>query len=143
MVAKLFDTIGRPELTTDPRFASNAGRVAHVEALDQIVGDWIAARSTAENLAAFDAAGVTVGPVATIADLIDHPLVVGRGILVDAPDPELGTMMMPAVPVRLSATPGTIRAPAPALGEHSRAVLTEAGLSPERIEALVAEGVVA
>ncbi len=143
MVAKLFDTIGRPELTADPRFASNAGRVAHVEELDQIVGDWIAARSTTDNLAAFDAAGVTVGPVATIADLIDHPLVVGRGILVDAPDPELGTMAMPAVPVRLSATPGTIRSPAPALGEHSRAVLVQAGLSEDRIAALLAAGVVA
>ncbi|MDX2102402.1 MAG: CoA transferase [Alphaproteobacteria bacterium] len=142
MVDKLFDTIGQPELKTDPRFATNAGRVHHVEALDALLQQWIGQRSTADNLARFDAAGVTVGPVCSIADLIDHPFITGRGVLVDVPDPELGTLPMPAVPVRLSATPGTIRRPAPALGQDTTSVLSEAGLSDTEIARLIADGVV-
>jgi crotonobetainyl-CoA:carnitine CoA-transferase CaiB-like acyl-CoA transferase len=55
------ETIGRPELKTDPRFIDNTARVAHRNELDEIIGAFIAQRSQAENLALFEAAGVTVG----------------------------------------------------------------------------------
>ncbi|HYZ33749.1 MAG TPA: CoA transferase, partial [Crenalkalicoccus sp.] len=69
MTEKLFRAIGRPELIADPRFADNAARVAHGEALDAIIGGFVAERSLAETLAHFDAAGVTIGPVMDAAAL--------------------------------------------------------------------------
>ncbi len=72
-----FDTIGRPELRDDPRFADNDARVENRDALDEIIGAFIAQRSQEENLNLFAEAGVTVGPLCSIADLINHPYVCG------------------------------------------------------------------
>ncbi|GAB4168306.1 MAG: CoA transferase [Thalassobaculales bacterium] len=142
MVERLFHTIGMPELIDDPRFRTNTDRVANIEALDEIVGGWIAARTQAENLAAFEAAGVTVGPICDIADLMDHPFIKERAIIVDVPDEEAGSLPMHGVTPRLSATPGSIRTPAPALGEHTAQYLGEIGLGAEAVAELRARGVV-
>ena len=93
-------------------------------------------------LAFFEAAGVTVGPVCDIADLVDHPFVTERGLLVDLPDDEMGTIPMHAVVPRLSATPGAIRRPAPGLGEHNAEVLGELGLGAEDLDRLAAAGLI-
>ncbi len=140
MTERLLDAIGRGELIDDPRFRTNADRVANVAALDEVIGGWIGARSMDENLAFFEAAGVTVGPVCDIADLVDHPLITERGLLVDLPDAEMGTIPMHSVVPRLSATPGAIRRPAPALGEHTREVLGELGLDDADLDRLAAAG---
>ena len=83
MAEKIFHAIGRAELVDDPRFRTNDERLTHRDALDEIIGEFIARRSRAENLSLFEAAGVTVGPVHSVAELIDHPYVVGREVLVD------------------------------------------------------------
>src|SRR5205814_1977746 len=92
MAMRILDTIGRPELKADARFATNDARVANRDELDAIVGGFIGGRSTAENLALFEKAGVTVGPVCSMADLLDHPYTKGREVIVDTPDPDLGTL---------------------------------------------------
>ena len=66
-----------------------------------------------------------------------------RGVIVEAPDEEAGSVLMHNVIPRLSETPGRLRHPAPALGQHTREVLREIGYSDDRIAALAAEGVVA
>ena len=125
MAMRLFETIGRPELKDDARFATNDGRVANREALDELIGAFIGARSTEENLALFEAAGVTVGPVCSVADLLDHPYTRGRGVIVEVEDRDVGSLPMHAVVPRLSASPGGFRRPAPAVGEHTAQILEE------------------
>ena len=125
MAMRLFETIGRPELKDDARFATNDGRVANREALDELIGAFIGARSTEENLALFEAAGVTVGPVCSVADLLDHPYTRGRGVIVEVEDRDVGSLPMHAVVPRLSVSPGGFRRPAPAVGEHTAQILEE------------------
>ena len=116
MAMRILDTIDRPDLKTDPRFATNDARVAHRDALDAIIGGFIVERDRDEVLSLFEAAGVTVGPVCSMAELMDHPYVTGREALVDLPDAEMGRVTMHNVTPRMSATPGFFPPPCPDLG---------------------------
>ena len=142
MWEKLAGAIGRPELVDDPRFLTNPDRVRNRAELEEIVGDFFAARTVAENLAYFDERGITVGPICDISDLMDHPFIQGRGVLQTYSDPDYGTVPMHAPFPRLSQTPATVRAPAPTLGQHSDQILADLGLSQERIAALRNDGMV-
>ena len=124
MAERIFQTIGRPELIDDPRFRTNDERLANRDALDAIIGEFIGRRSREDNLALFDAAGVTVGPVHSVSELIGHPYVVGREILVDVEDAD-GALPMHNVVTRLSATPGSIHRSAPAVGQDTADVRAE------------------
>ena len=122
MAERVMAAIGRPELARDPRFIDNAARIANVEALDELIGGFIAQRTLQENLAHFGKHEVTVGPVLNVDELMQHPHVKERAILVDVPDPELGSVVMHEVFPRLSRTPGRIRAPAPRIGQDQHLV---------------------
>jgi crotonobetainyl-CoA:carnitine CoA-transferase CaiB-like acyl-CoA transferase len=125
MAMRILDTIGRPELKDDPRFATNEGRVAHRDLLDAIIGGFIAARGTTENLALFEAAGVTVGPVCSMADLLEHPYTRGRDVIIEVEDRDMGSLPMHNIVPRLTGSPGGFRRPAPRLGEHTDEILAE------------------
>jgi crotonobetainyl-CoA:carnitine CoA-transferase CaiB-like acyl-CoA transferase len=124
MAEKIFRTIGRPDLIDDPRFRTNDDRLHNRDALDAIIAAFIKQRSREENLSLFEAAGVTVGPVHSVAELIGHPYVVGREVMVEIDDGE-GPLPMHNVVTRLSATPGSIHRPAPALGQDTEEILAE------------------
>jgi crotonobetainyl-CoA:carnitine CoA-transferase CaiB-like acyl-CoA transferase len=117
MAERVLAAIGRPELVRDPRFADNAARLAHVEELDELIGCFVAQRTLQENLAHFGAHEVTVGPILEIDELMREPHVVQRQVLLEVPDPELGSVAMHNVFPRLSRTPGSIRSPAPRVGQ--------------------------
>lgn len=143
MTERLFAAIGRPELAADPRFRTNADRLKNVEVLDAIIGDFIATRTQTENVAFFEQAEVTVGPIYDITQILEDAHFIAREIVADYPDGELGgALPMHAVVPRLSATPGSIRAPAPRLGEHNRALLAEVGVGDAAYARLVAENIV-
>ncbi len=125
MAMRILDTIGRPDLKDDPRFATNDQRVNNRDELDAIIGEFIGARTQEENLSLFEAAGVTVGPVCSVADLLDHPFVKGREAIVELEDQDLGTVPMHNIVPRLSQSPGGFRRPAPRLGEHTSEILAE------------------
>jgi crotonobetainyl-CoA:carnitine CoA-transferase CaiB-like acyl-CoA transferase len=125
MALRIFETIGRPELKDDPCFSTNDARVKNRDELDEIIGDFVKLRTQSENLALFEKAGVTVGPVCSIADLVDHPFVVGRQVLVEVEDRDVGSIPMHNIVPRLSENPGTFRRPAPRLGEHTEELLAE------------------
>jgi crotonobetainyl-CoA:carnitine CoA-transferase CaiB-like acyl-CoA transferase len=127
MAERVFRSIGRPELIDDPKFRVNAGRVKHAEELDAIISAFIAGRTQAENVAFFEQAEVTIGPIYDISQILEDPHVIEREILADYPDADMGTFPMHHVVPRLSGTPGSIRTPAPRLGEHNRVLL--AGLN--------------
>ncbi|NYT24218.1 CoA transferase [Alcaligenaceae bacterium] len=125
MAMRILDTIGRPELKTDERFHDNDARVRNKDELDEIIGAFIAQRTQQENLSIFEAASVTVGPVCSVADLMEHPYVTGREAMVSLEDADLGQIATHNIIPRLSSTPGGFRRPAPALGEHTEQVLKE------------------
>lgn len=125
MAMKIFDTIGHPELKTDPRFVDNDARVRHKDELDAIIQDYIGQHTQDDNLQVFEAAGVTAGPVCSVADLVDHPFVLGREAIVHMEDTDVGTMPMHNVIPRLSKSPGGFMRPAPMLGEHTAQILAE------------------
>ncbi|WP_083469236.1 CaiB/BaiF CoA transferase family protein [Methylobacterium variabile] len=131
MAARLFRAIGRPDMVDDPRFATNSARLDNVDAVDAIVGGFIAARDLADNLAYFEQAEVTVGPVYDPAGFALDPHVQGRGVLVEVEDPELGPVPMHAPFPRLSRTPGRIRRLAPTLGQDEAAIAAELGEAGE------------
>jgi crotonobetainyl-CoA:carnitine CoA-transferase CaiB-like acyl-CoA transferase len=142
MAERLFRAIGRPEMIDDPRFRTNTDRVRNIDVCDGAVAEFIARRTLAENMAIFQAAEVTATPVYEIDQLVADEHVQVRGIIVEAPDDEAGSVLMHNVIPRLSDTPGKLRRPAPTLGQHTRELLGAIGYSSERIAALAADGVV-
>lgn len=117
MAERVLAAIGRPDLVRDERYIDNAARIANVESLDEMIGSFIAQRTLDENLAYFGSHEVTVGPMLNADELMLDPHVRERQVLVDVPDAELGSVMMHNVFPRLSRTPGTIRTPAPKVGQ--------------------------
>ena len=142
MAERVFRSIGRADMIDDPRFRTNTDRVRNAEACEAPLRDFIAGRTLAEALAAFERAGVTAAPVYDIEQFAADPHVRAREILVDMPDPEMGSIPMHAVVPRLSGTPGEIRTPAPALGEHNREILRPLGLDDDNLAGLRKRGVV-
>jgi crotonobetainyl-CoA:carnitine CoA-transferase CaiB-like acyl-CoA transferase len=141
MAERVFRAIGKPEMIDDPRFRTNTDRVRNIDECDMAVGEFIAARTLAENMAIFEAAEVTANPVYEIDQLLEDPHVHGRGVLIEAPDEEAGSVLMHNIIPRLSETPGRLRSPAPNLGQHSRSILQSIGIDAARIDALAADGV--
>jgi crotonobetainyl-CoA:carnitine CoA-transferase CaiB-like acyl-CoA transferase len=142
MAERLFHAMGRPDLLNDPRFRTNTDRVRNNDAIDGIVADFMRARTQAECLALFDAAGVTVGPVCDAADLETHPFVEGREVLLHLPDEDMGVLPMHNIVPRLSGTPGVMRMPAPALGEHNAEIFGSIGIDADTLETLRKDGII-
>ena len=142
MAERLFRSIGRIDLIDDPRYRTNAQRVKHREQLDAIIGAFIAERTQADNVRFFEEQEVTIGPIYDISQIIEDPHVLERELLADYPDADMGTLPMHHVVPRLSGTPGSVRTPAPRLGEHNRALLSGIGVSEERYAELLASGAV-
>ncbi|MGI9521585.1 MAG: CaiB/BaiF CoA transferase family protein [Hyphomicrobiaceae bacterium] len=141
MSERLFTTIGMPELIDDPKYKTNTDRVANNDELDPIVGDFMASRTQAELLDLFEKADVTVGPVADIEQLMDHPYINDRAIIVDVPDADMGRMPMHNVIPRMSGSPAALRSPAPELGQHNREIYSELGIEQTELDRLGKEGV--
>jgi len=140
MAERLFRAIGRADMITDPRFATNTERLRHVDECEQPIVDFIAARSLAENMKVFGDAEVTATAVYDIDQFLDDPHVQARGVVVEAPDEEAGSVLMHNIIPRLSGTPGKLRTPAARLGQHTREILSSVGVSHARIAELAAGG---
>jgi formyl-CoA transferase len=141
MAERLLRAVGRADLVDDPRFRTNADRLANREEIEAIVKDFIAARTQVEALTFFERAEVTVGPVCDEADLAEHAYVREREVLVDLPDRLMESMPMHNVVPRLSGTPGALRTPAPAIGQHNAELLAGLGYTDAEIAALKRDGV--
>ena len=142
MAERLFRAIGRPDMIDDPRFRTNTDRVRNADACEAPIAAFIAARTLDENMRVFRDAEVTANPVYEIDQFLDDPQVQARGIVVEVPDAEAGSVLMHNVIPRLSVTPGRLRHSAPDLGEHTREVLGGLGYGAERVQALMEEGVI-
>jgi formyl-CoA transferase/CoA:oxalate CoA-transferase len=133
--------IGCPELANDPRYRSNSDRNRNRETLIPRLQQAFLTRSYEEWETLLTANGIPVGAINNLAQVVEHPQVKARGSMVELEHPRAGKVRVVGVPVRLSATPGAVRTPAPALGEHTDAVLRELlGLGAAEIDALRAAG---
>jgi crotonobetainyl-CoA:carnitine CoA-transferase CaiB-like acyl-CoA transferase len=141
MARRIFEVIGRPDMIADARFSSNNARVKHRALVDEAVGGWFAERTREEALRVMREAGVTAGPVYTIADAVADPHFRDRRIVVDVEDADLGAVPTHNFVPRCFPGSGVWRRPAPRLGEHTDAVLAEAGFDREAIARLKQRGV--
>jgi crotonobetainyl-CoA:carnitine CoA-transferase CaiB-like acyl-CoA transferase len=139
---RLFRAIGRADMIEDPRFRTNTDRLRHVEECEAPIAAFIAARTLDEAMAVFQGAEITAAPVYEIDQLLEDPHVKARGLVVETPDDEAGSVLMHNVIPRLSETPGSLRHPAPLLGQHTREILRSLGCTDERIANLAARGVI-
>jgi formyl-CoA transferase len=140
---RLMTVIGREDLGTDPALSDNAGRVARVAEIDEALGQWAAQRTVDDVLARLDQASVPAGRIYTVADIAADPHYRARGMLDERRMDDGSSLMLPGIVPKLSATPGSHRRNAPAIGQDSDAVLKELGLSPEQIRGLREKGIVA
>jgi crotonobetainyl-CoA:carnitine CoA-transferase CaiB-like acyl-CoA transferase len=143
MARRVFEAIGRPEMSDDARFSTNSARLKHRPLVDEAVGAWFSSNTREHALARMREVGVTVAPVYTIADALNDAHFREREIVVGVEDTELGQLPMHAIVPRLSGSPGVWRRPAPRLGEHTDVVLAEAGLDADLIVALKQQGAAA
>jgi crotonobetainyl-CoA:carnitine CoA-transferase CaiB-like acyl-CoA transferase len=134
--------LGRSELTTDARFATNALRVTNYEALKAALDPLLRERSVEDWLLALDGAGIPCGRVRTVGEALEGPQVAARGLLLEVEHPRAGPGRYVGSPIHLDgASRGSLRPP-PLLGEHTEAVLGELGLGPAEVAALRRDGVV-
>ena len=139
---RIVKVIGRPELAQDARFATNNDRMKNLAALTPLIAERLKARPSAEWIREFEAAGVPVGPVNKIGDMLADPQVQARDMVVEVDHPRAGRVKALGHPIKFSDTRGDMRRPAPLLGEHTREILVELGYDDARIAALLKEGAV-
>lgn len=139
---RLMTAIGRGDLGDDPAFAHNDGRAGQSDMLDGAISAWSTQRPIDEVLRVLEAAEVPAGRIYSVADIVADPHYQARGMILDAQLPGGVETKMPGVVPKLSETPGVINWQGPSLGQHTRDVLTELGLSERAIQRLKDEGIV-
>ena len=120
---KFCEAAGCVHLAQDLRFATNAGRVTNREEITRLLNEVFAARPTREWVELLDAAGVSNGPINTIAQVFEEPQVIARGLKIELPHATAGKVPLVASPMRFSATPLKHEVPPPALGQHTDEIL--------------------
>lgn len=136
---RLLDVLDAPQLASDPRFATNALRLQHREALVAILNELLVRRSTDEWMAQFDRIGLPAGPVLDIAAALAHPQTIAREMVVETDHPLAGKVRGLGLPIHFSDAKRSGNRPAPLLGEHTREVLMESGYSEADVDRLIEE----
>lgn len=140
---RLAETMGRPDLAADPRFVDHASRGRNQAELDAIIADWTRTQDLDALLALLEDNGVPCGRVYRAPDMLADPQFIAREAIVETEHPVFGKIRMQNAFPKLSETPGEVRWPGPALGEHTDAVLGEmAGLDAAALAGLRARGVI-
>jgi crotonobetainyl-CoA:carnitine CoA-transferase CaiB-like acyl-CoA transferase len=121
--AKLCEIVGQPELVSDPRFRTLADRVAHNDELVALLEKPLREKPSAHWLTALEAAGIPAGPVMHYDEVFTDPHILAREMVAKTEHPITGTFHTLGVTVKLSDTPGSVRLPAPRLGEHTAEIL--------------------
>ncbi|MCY1545659.1 Succinyl-CoA--L-malate CoA-transferase beta subunit [compost metagenome] len=135
--------IGRPDLAEDPALAQNDGRVKRVDEIDAAIADWTRTQTVESVLAVLREAQVPSGRIYTVKDIAEDPHYRARGVIESVTSAGGLTVEVPGVVPKLSASPGGIHDRAPTLGEHTDAVLKQAGFDDAAIADLRARKVIA
>jgi formyl-CoA transferase len=141
--ARLCTAMDSPALATDPRYRDHTARGANQQELDTIIARWTATLGTRELLALLEHHGVPSGLIYRTSDMLDDPHFVAREAIVSTSHPQFGTLRMQNVAPRLSASPGSVRTPAPEMGQHNEEIyrgllgLDEAAYAAYRANAVI------
>jgi formyl-CoA transferase len=136
---RLMAAIGRNDLRDDPALAKNEGRAAQMERIDEAIAAWTSQRSPEEVTRAMHEAEVPTGAIYSVADIAADPHYAARGMIESIVASDGEPLRVPGIVPKLSATPGAIRGVAPALGEHTEALLREVGYADAEIAQLRAK----
>jgi formyl-CoA transferase len=117
--ARLATAMGAPELAQDARYRDHTARGEHQQELDAVIANWTATLSTRELLARLEEHGIPSGLIYRTADMFEDPHFAARQAIVTTQHPQFGALRMQNVAPRLSASPSSIRTPAPELGQHN------------------------
>jgi crotonobetainyl-CoA:carnitine CoA-transferase CaiB-like acyl-CoA transferase len=140
---RLFKAMGRPELSDDPRFATNQARMANNDAIQHEVTAWVAARPRADTLKILDEFEVVAAPVNDAGDIVAEPHFLERTLVDVTGSDVLGPALMPGPVLHMASYPGPGYDGVPRIGEHTRPVLAQAlGLGPGELDALAGRGVI-
>jgi formyl-CoA transferase len=141
--SRLAEAMGQPDLATNPKYSTHGARGAHQAELDALVESWTSTLTTRAVLDAMDQFGVPAGLIYRAPDMLEDPHFKARDAIVSVPHPDFGELRMQNVAPKLSETPGAVRSPSPALGQHNDEIYLDVlGLSPERYAELKAAKVV-
>jgi formyl-CoA transferase len=141
--SRFCQALERPELTSDPRFDTEAKRVEQRETLVPLLGQIFATAPVAHWLGRLAAVGVPAGKIKSVGEALESDHLGARGAIVSLAHPAAGPMRMVGPPIRLHATPGEAAAPAPLLGEHTDEILAKLlGYPADAIRRLRDEGAV-
>jgi formyl-CoA transferase len=141
--ARLTDAMGRPDLKTDPKFVDHASRGVNQHELDAIIADWTSTFALPDLLALLESRGVPSSRVFRAPDMLQDPQFAARESIVTTEHPVFGPIRMQNAFPKLSRTPGSVRWPGPALGQHTDEVLgTRAGCTADRLAELRAKGII-
>src|SRR5205085_4651070 len=139
----LLKAMGREELGDDPRFVTNADRVAHMDETDAVVAAWTRTLPKMEIAARLKAGRVPAAPVRTAPEVMHDPHMHERGMLVEIDHPELGPITLPTSPLRLHGLGLAPAAASPTIAQHNTEIYGAwLGLSDAELAALQAEGVI-
>ena len=141
--SRLAEAMGQPGLAQDPKYSTHGARGAHQVELDALVERWTQTLTTRQVLDLMDKFGVPAGLIYRAPDMLEDPHFQARDAIVSVPHPDFGELRMQNVAPKLSETPGSIRSPSPALGQHNDEIYRELlGLSAERYSELKAAKVI-
>ena len=127
LFVKFCGVIGTPALSEDERFATNAGRIEHQDALRPLLAERIGTRTRTDWLSALKTTGIPCGSVRDLAEVLTDPQLQERLMVLGVDHPKVGPMQVLGVPVKLATTPGGVRTPPPTLGQHTDTILAELG----------------
>jgi crotonobetainyl-CoA:carnitine CoA-transferase CaiB-like acyl-CoA transferase len=136
------DLLGQPDLKTHEKFATNPKRVENHEHLYPVLQKIFAEKTADEWLAFFEKNGIPCGPIFSVGEVLEHPQVRAREMVIERPHPKLKSVKMTGVPVKLSDTPGIAGNAPPLLGQDTLSVLRELGYTDEQFVDFEKRGVV-
>ena len=140
---RLAAVMGRSELADDERYATSRERIRHADELETILAEWIRALTFEEAERMLVDADVPAGGIYRASDIAEDAHYRERESLVDMEDPEQGTIPMPGVVPKLSASPGRITSTGPSLGQHNEEIYGELlGKSTDEIDRLRKDGII-
>ncbi len=140
---RLAAAMGRPELATDPRYATHAARGEHQEELDALISSWTITLERAELSQLMDKHGVPSGDIYRAPEMLEDAHFKAREAIIKIAHPTFGDLRMQNVAPRLSATPGAVRSVGPELGQHNGEIYsTMLGIDAQTLEKLANQGVI-
>src|SRR5881396_1313739 len=134
--------LGFPEIAADPRFETMKSRLANYLILKPMIDRVVSTMNRAEVMAQMLEVGIPAGPINTVGEILEDPQIKAREMVVALTHPDYGPLRMLGLPIKLSATPGTVETAPPRFGEHNREVLLKLGYGEADISRLAESGVI-